>query len=245
MSYRVEPIVREPAYLKVCQALEQDILDGTLSIGETLPTETMLADQFGVNRSTVREGVRLLEQTGLIVRGAAKRWVVTQVEAADVANNTSRALARSGVTFMQAWEALSVIYPQAAGLVAQRIDDQTLSRMKQRVADESKLNADQHDALVELVSEFFSDFAAAVDNPALEVSMESLNLLLTSSLRLILGGTPNALTRIVTAQKALIDAFSSGDQENARLWMTRHIGDLRRGYEVAGVDIRTLIVDNA
>ena len=242
MTYRPQPIPREPAYLKVCQALEQDILQGRLSIGDVLPTETILADQFGVNRSTVREGVRLLEQTGLIARGAAKRWVVSQIEATDVASSTSRALARSGVTFEHAWEALSVLYPQAAAMVADRIDAETVAQMQQRLTLQSALKANQHDALVESVSDFFSDFAAAVGNPALQVPMESLNLLLASSLRKIIRSAPDAATRIQAAQRELIDAFAVGDKDRAVLWMTRHIADLRRGYQVAGVDVHARIL---
>ncbi len=242
MTYRPEPISREPAYMKVCQALEQDILKGRLSIGDVLPTETILADQFGVNRSTVREGVRLLEQTGLIARGAAKRWVVSQVEATDVASSTSRALARSGVTFQNAWEALSVLYPQAASLVAARIDGDVLKNMQQRLEGQSQLKAGQHDDLVESVSEFFSDFAAAVDNPALQVAMESLNFLLASSLRKIIRSAPDAPSRILKAQRELMTAFEARDEERAVLWMTRHIADLRRGYQVAGVDVEARIL---
>ena len=242
MSYKVARLEREPAYLKVCRALERDILEGQLKVGATIPTESNLADQFGVNRSTVREGVRLLEQTGLIVRGAAKRWVVKQVVASDVANTASRGMARSGVTFLQAWEALSVIYPQAAGLVADKITPEILQRMKDRVPLESSLRVGQHDVLVGLVSDFFADIVEAVDNPALQVPLESINLLLASSLQQILHGTPDAQSRIVKAQRELIDAFENGDTDKALLWMKRHIADLRRGYQVAGIDINTKIL---
>ena len=48
----------EPAYRKVAAAIGARILGRTLRDGERLPSETELARQFGVNRSTVREALR-------------------------------------------------------------------------------------------------------------------------------------------------------------------------------------------
>ncbi len=62
-----------PAYRVVFETIEREILAGRLAPGTRLPSETALAEQFGVNRSTAREGLRLLEQTGLVDRRAGRR----------------------------------------------------------------------------------------------------------------------------------------------------------------------------
>ena len=54
-------------------AIEREIFAGRLKVGDPLPAETHFAEQFGVNRSTVREGIRLLEQSGLVERNGGKR----------------------------------------------------------------------------------------------------------------------------------------------------------------------------
>ncbi len=61
MFERLSP---QPAYRRVSIAIEEKILRRTLRPGDTLPTETELARQFGVNRSTVREALRRLESAG-------------------------------------------------------------------------------------------------------------------------------------------------------------------------------------
>ena len=43
------------AYEAVHRALEEEILSGRIPMGSPLPTETELAEQFGVTRHTVRE----------------------------------------------------------------------------------------------------------------------------------------------------------------------------------------------
>ena len=71
---RFERLERAPAYKIVSDAILKDIISGRLQIGNRLPSEQKLAEQFGVNRSTVREGIRLLEETGVLRRELASAW---------------------------------------------------------------------------------------------------------------------------------------------------------------------------
>ena len=60
---------RDPAdslYLWVSRSLERAIANGEPPIGEKLPTERELAENLGVNRSTVREAVGKLESLELV-----------------------------------------------------------------------------------------------------------------------------------------------------------------------------------
>ncbi|MDO5666261.1 MAG: GntR family transcriptional regulator [Alcaligenaceae bacterium] len=59
-----------PRYQLVAQALVDDINAGRYEVGELLPTEAELCEQFNVSRYTVREALRQLSELGLIVRQA-------------------------------------------------------------------------------------------------------------------------------------------------------------------------------
>src|SRR6202012_2972584 len=56
----------EPLYLKLVQALKQDIKSGRAPIGALLPSETELGQQHSVSRHTVREALRHLRMEGLV-----------------------------------------------------------------------------------------------------------------------------------------------------------------------------------
>src|SRR5262249_61657536 len=54
-----------PAYQLVADAIEREILARRIRPGEPIGTEAQLVKPFGANRSTGRQGIRLLEQSGL------------------------------------------------------------------------------------------------------------------------------------------------------------------------------------
>ena len=118
MSDLFVPLDDRPAYRQIAEQIEQRIVGRSLRAGDALPSETDLARQFGVNRSTVREAIRELESLGLLGRGRGeKRLRVTRPEPLRISSGVSRALALHDVTFMELWEAMMAIEParQATG----------------------------------------------------------------------------------------------------------------------------------
>jgi len=228
-----EPLDDQPAYRRIANVIEQRIVDRALKAGDPLPSESDLARQFGVNRSTVREAVRELETHGLIgrVRGE-KRLRVTLPEPGRVSSGVSRALALHDVTYLELWEAMMAIEPAAAGYAAARRTPaqlQLLLRTSARLRDEALSTS----GAVAAVVDFFTAVAAASGNQVLALSQAPLNLLLTPALTQIIDRVPQARTRIVEAQRRITQAIQRKHGELARTWMEKHIRDFKRGYELA------------
>ena len=232
-----EPLAREPAYLKVFKAIEEKIVSNSLPDGAFLPIEAELCEQFHVTRSTVREGLRLLEQSGLIVRGSHKKFVVKRPSSSDVAAVASRSLALAGVTFSEVWDALSCYYPQAARIAAERLSTEKLNDLRKVRETLKSADVKDHEMTVALAVEFFQHIAHGLDNRVMLATLQSLNLMIGESLRKVIACTPQARKRILSAQLKLIDAFEARDEKLAESWMLKHIDDLKRGYHVAKVDL--------
>src|SRR5260221_9828412 len=94
-----------PASQLVADAIEREILARRIRPGEPIGTEAELVKQFGVNRSTVREGIRLLEHDGLIRRESNRRLSVGSPHYERLATRSTRALILSEVTFRELYEA--------------------------------------------------------------------------------------------------------------------------------------------
>ncbi|MEL7538711.1 MAG: GntR family transcriptional regulator [Pseudomonadota bacterium] len=58
----------KPRYRQLAETLMADIRSGRLAVGERMPGELDLVEQFKVSRHTVRESLRVLEELGLIAR---------------------------------------------------------------------------------------------------------------------------------------------------------------------------------
>ena len=239
------PLDDQPAYRQIANVIEERIVARSLRTGDPLPSETDLARQFGVNRSTIREAIRELETHGLLgrVRGE-KRLRVTRPEPRRVSSGVSRALALHDVTFMELWEAMMAIEPVAAQYAAARRTAAQLqalvragARFKREVADTA--------AAVSAVVDFFTAVAAASGNRVLAISQAPVNLLLAPALTRMIDRVPQARARIHDAQGNITEAIKLRRSEQARTWMEKHIRDFRRGHELESIEARAGAKANA
>jgi DNA-binding FadR family transcriptional regulator len=231
-----EPLTPQPAYRRVSSAIEQKILRRSLRQGDALPTETELARQFAVNRSTVREALRRLESTGLVGRiGGAKRLVVTRPAAAETASRVSRALVLDEVTFIELWEAMLAIAPRVAAVAARNATAADAQRMADII--EAVEAARTAEVAVTHIVDFFGTLAELSRNRVLILAMQPVTKLLSPSLRRMMDRVSQSRSRIVVAQRCIVEALRTRDVAEAESWMTRHVQDFRRGYDLAGISL--------
>ena len=82
-----QPIRAGRLYEQIVDRIEDQVLSGELNAGDRLPPERLLAEQFGVSRTAVREAVKALRQRGLIEVYPGRGTFIT--------DGTSNALHRS------------------------------------------------------------------------------------------------------------------------------------------------------
>jgi DNA-binding FadR family transcriptional regulator len=236
-------IERAPAYRLVYDAIEREIFAGRLRVGDKLPAETQLAEQFGVNRSTVREGIRLLEQSGLVEREGAKHPRIAMPHYLELASSASRALVLASVNFRELWEASSLVEPMMAEIAARNITRPDLGRLQANLKEMEDLirliEADEIfnvDDFVALDREFHEILAQGSGNRVLILSHEPITKLFIPAGRIIL---PRLKTwrRVLDAHRFIFEALCDRNVDQARIWMRRHMNDFRKGYEMTGLDM--------
>lgn len=70
----------QPVYQRIAADLRSAIMTGELQPGDQLPTEHALAEQYGVARSTVRQGLAMLVQEGLAISKRPLGYFVRAVQ---------------------------------------------------------------------------------------------------------------------------------------------------------------------
>jgi GntR family transcriptional regulator, transcriptional repressor for pyruvate dehydrogenase complex len=226
------PLQDSPAYRQIANQIEQRIVERSLRAGDPLPSETDLARQFGVNRSTIREAIRELETHGLLGRGRGeKRLRVTRPEPRNVSTGVSRALALHDVTVLELWEAMMAIEPAAAEYAAARRTPAQLQALTRAAARFQRDSADIPKA-VAAVTDFFTAVADASGNRVLALSQAPVNQLLEAALTRMVDRVPQARARIQAAQEKITAAIRLKKPEQARLWMEKHIRDFKRGHDL-------------
>jgi DNA-binding FadR family transcriptional regulator len=233
---RFDRIAVKPAYQLVADAIEREILARRIRPGEPIGTEAQLVKQFGVNRSTVREGIRLLEQSGLIHRDSSRRLTASLPHYDRLATRMSRAMLLHEVTFRELWEATVALEIKTVEQAAEHATAEELAELEANVV--STEHATREPALVaELDTQFHSLIAKASHNRVLQLAREPSSLLIFPTTEIILRKVKEGVPRLIRAHQMIVKSLRERDKEASRLWMLRHVNDWRKGFERADKDV--------
>jgi DNA-binding FadR family transcriptional regulator len=219
--------------VRLAEVIELDIVSGKIAPDERIGTEAELCEQFGVNRSTVREAIRLLEQSGLLQRDQSRRLCASLPKYNYIASRASRALVLHQTTFRELWEAALSL--EAASVEA--------AFNHHTVADIAGLRANLKRSretlgvtakVIEFDTEFHSLLSKSGKNRILQLAREPVSMLFAPTMEIILAANDTAAQRNLEAHEKIVDALEDRDLEEATRWMRRHINDWKRGFELAG-----------
>lgn len=228
------PLKRQPAYLQVSERIREAIVSGRIPAGELLPTETELAAQFDVTRSTVREAIRLLEQGGLLGRAGRKRLAVRLPSLESASRSIQVAMQMHRVTFKDLWEISMGLEPLAARLACGTADEAHRALLAANL-DRTRAALDDDEELLDAEIEFHDLVARATRNHALLLAREPLNSLFYPAYRPVIERLKPG-RRILESHQRIFDAICANDPETAAEWATKHMRDFRRGILMAKLD---------
>jgi GntR family transcriptional repressor for pyruvate dehydrogenase complex len=230
---RITPV---PAYQMVAEAIEREILSGRLRPGDPIGTEAQLVRQFGVNRSTVREGIRLLEQSGMVQRDSSRRLAVGLPHYDQLATRASRALILHQVTFRELWEATMALSLATIDFAVERATEEEIAVLEANI-DATEAAIDEPAAVAAYDSEFHVLLEKTARNRVLELAREPSNMLIYPTTHVAVQGTEQGARRLVEAHRMLVQSLKLRDKELGRLWTRRHLIDWRKGFERGGNDL--------
>lgn len=209
----------------LADVLREQILDGRLGEGSTLPSERALAEQSGLSRATVREALLILEVDGLVHTRTGRHGgaEVIRPRSETVQRSIHTFIRGQGIRFESVLHAREAIEPQSARLAAlhHTADDWAeLARrhreIQERIADIPaflQANLNWHISLVrashnELLMAFTQAIAEAV---YMATDLRGFNSI-------------EVREAVVQAHQKVMDAIAQRDGDAAWRRMGRHVG---------------------
>jgi GntR family transcriptional repressor for pyruvate dehydrogenase complex len=217
-----EPLERSTISERVREEIHGRILAGDLHPGAPLPAERVLAEQFGVARTSIREAIQGLVAIGLIERKGNRSFVVEQVPGAELPGSDGGK--RSLRTLLEAWRVIELCVAELAAVRATARERQEIVQMAAQPPQHTL------EAFAAADREFHAAFAAACGNPVLaEVHGRVVDALLEAgdAAVTVLGGEGGvAVGDAVLEHQAIAAALRSGDTTATAAAVDRHLGGI-------------------
>lgn len=205
-------------------ALATWIREGQLGVGEKLPTENTLVQQFGVSRTVVREAFSRLKTLGLIeTRQGSGAFVKAQPAPGPEQLN----LAPDGTldAVIKMVEVRRALEAESAALAAARATPKAVKKIRQALLALERSVSQGGDGVSEDVA-FHACIAEAADNPFLTATLAYLNQFLEHATRVTRANEAtkaNLEHEVRLEHEAILQAIEAGDARAARAAGTRHM----------------------
>jgi GntR family transcriptional regulator, transcriptional repressor for pyruvate dehydrogenase complex len=219
------------------------VLTGRLEPGERLPNERELCRRFAVSRSTLREGLRMLEALGVVeIRpGAAGGIFVSEPSGSHVGSALEALLRFRAATVDELAEFRVSFEGETAFWAAQRADDSDVERLEALARSFAELAEDETtawEALVAIDLEFHQTVADASKNQVRVAIMLAIHRAIHRASSSLEPAASPELRRTIGPELAqIVDALRAHNPRLARSRMRRHVkkfSDLARVYGQTG-----------
>lgn len=245
---REDRIVHRSLVEQVIRKVQKMIAKGKYKVGDRLPTETEMATQFGVGRSSIREAVKILNYLGVLESQVARgTFICDKSSISKEALTWSILLGKNDlndlIEIRTAIEALSIIKltsryhedPDCCREVLRRLTEQVRVMGAQYA---SKTNP----ALVEAIYDFHALVIGSSENPLFKSIFRSLRSFMVAEIRKSNRGAESG-QHIVKLHQDMVDAISSGDIYRALATTLIHVDAMRE--HIGLVRARLLSADDS
>lgn len=210
----------ERLFLEVVRQIEDRIIAGELKAGDMLPAERIMAEQFGVSRTVIREATKALELRGLVEVQHGRGVMVVRPSADSVADSVVRFLKIQESPIWSLHELRSILEVEFSGLAAERRTEEDLKTLTD-LFQHMSASLDSPLEYVEYDFEFHRALAKAAHNPLFPLVLEPYVTLMREARRL--GAMArNASRRSIGFHKPILEAIKNRDVAAARRAMREH-----------------------
>ncbi|PVX63217.1 MULTISPECIES: FadR/GntR family transcriptional regulator [Rhodococcus] len=215
----------------VAQRIVEDINRRGNKVGDRLPPERVMLEEYEVGRGTLRESLRFLELQGVLALkpGPGGGPIVQQPDSTALATAITLLLQFESAPFRTVVEARTALEPMMAKLAAERISEEQLAELKHCV-EHQRANLDDEQIFVEMSRVFHDTIAQGSGNVLFAYLIHALLDMLDGT---VMGMEYPMRSRVATCDihEKIYLAVADGDPAAALTAMEEHIAGIWR-YEL-------------
>jgi len=212
---------------EIAEVLQRKILEMNLQEGDKLPSHEELAQQLGVSKASLREGLQKLSAMGVVEIKHGLGTIVALPQISHYLKILSPRLITTGSTLSDLFEARKCI---EAATVAQAIakgDEEDINDLRDLVSEmERAFQKGDTESFLRKDIDFHNRIAKAGKNKVLLEILNVINELLYFQENLT-HRIPGAIERAVGFHKKIFWAIKEKDLQKAHTLMAEHIEDVR------------------
>ena len=233
-----EQIQPQKYYMQIARQIKNSIRDGQLKVGDKLPAERVLAEEFGTSRASIREALSALEMLGLIVcKSGQGNFINADASEGTIDGELLKSLLKGHDPY-EIFEARLEIEPCLAALAAQRSTSKEKEDLRVIVVKLDTISKEIISGNKDSVEEYLEEdrklhllIGRCSHNSVLFTVFSGVNLMMKETHWKVLKGDAlkksGNIERYVKEHYRILDAIEKGDSEKVRKEMHDHIKKLQ------------------
>jgi len=219
----IQKVKRDTLSEQVTQGLIEFIDAESLSPGDSLPSESKLAEEFGVSRPIIREAMKTLQGEGIIEIVTGKNAVIKPISSAMLRKFFDRAITLKSASFGDLIEARRGLEIQSVMLAAERCTDADIAKMHD-VIQQMRKHITEHEVFAGYDVQFHLLIASAAQNPVIYHLVESIRDTMRDNALFGLGHllTDKEYQQVQLRHEAILKALEAHDPQAAQIAMEEH-----------------------
>jgi DNA-binding FadR family transcriptional regulator len=229
------PVKQEKRHQVISREIRKTIIDGTMRPGDRLPAERELSGIFQASRIVIREALKSLEASGLVVIKPGSGVFVANGSSKTMSDSLYSILRMQNTSISEVTEARLIMEPNIARIAAQRATEADFQRLEANIREARRVSREKVPPTAQNIG-FHSILAEMTHNAVVILTMKSLLEVLDA---MFLDFSRNAARRLRIARDSLnqhvkvLQALRERDPEKVYRLMFDHIVEIQSGLTEA------------
>jgi len=218
----------------IVEQIKEAIFQKRIKPGDKLPPERQLMEQFETSRVTVREALKILENSGIleIKRGMQGGAFVRDPDVRFVNNFLRDMFSMGNIKVFDLTEARMAVEPFTVKLATERITEELLEQIRQNLRETQECLRCNNPIDARLLTlEFHRIIAQASGNPVIFFMIDSIMDIMENNVSTIFISTA-AVERTLLFHERIYEAISRGDAKKAQILMLEHVQEIQTALDV-------------